>query len=157
LTKHAALLTELEPIEAALAVQRRLSRGDGLYPTPPQRAVTSLPPTLPPMNVSIARHPIIGRQRELQAIRESFRTWQLVTLHGPAGSGKTTLAEEAARQGCDDGYEGIWEVPLDQLTNGESIAAAVGRALDLQVAERVKLEDIATALAGRRVLLLLVN
>src|SRR6201986_3263496 len=89
----------------------------------PQRGVRQVPPkhTLPPSSVPrppsfgfVARRDAQGRDI-VERLREELAPgrYQLVTLSGPGGIGKTTLAAEAAR-GLPDAYRGrvVWSSAL---------------------------------------------
>jgi hypothetical protein len=55
-------------------------------------------------NLPVARWPLLGRERELDEIRDLVAgNARLVTLTGSGGSGKTRLALQAARDGCMHG------------------------------------------------------
>ena len=71
-----------------------------------QVLVPGLPVEFPPLrtvdrvlgNIPVALTSFVGRERETDAVRELLRTTRLVTLIGPAGTGKTRLVVEAATQ-----------------------------------------------------------
>ncbi|MEI5528236.1 BTAD domain-containing putative transcriptional regulator [Streptomyces brasiliscabiei] len=69
----------------------------------------------------------VGRTRELDAIRDDLRTTRLLTLTGPGGSGKTRLAEEAARS-----HPLAWLAELAPLDRPEAVPGAVVSALGLR-------------------------
>ncbi len=50
---------------------------------------------------------VIGRQGDVDAVLERLRSSRLVTLTGPGGVGKTTLATEVARRVADDAHEAV--------------------------------------------------
>ncbi|KTS81532.1 ATPase [Microbacterium testaceum] len=101
---------------------------------------------------------LIGRGDELDAIRARLTTDRLVTIVGPGGAGKTTLAVETAR-----GLAGAIVVELAPAAAGEvwtAIAGAVGRGMrvrDTTGATSTSAERVAEAVAGREVLLVLDN
>jgi predicted ATPase/DNA-binding SARP family transcriptional activator len=71
----------------------------------------------------------IGRDAELEQLREAVRSSRLVTLTGPGGTGKTRLAVEAAavlRAGYPDG---AWLVELASVTAPGAVGPAVAGAL----------------------------
>ncbi len=100
--------------------------------------------------------PLIGRRHELESIGEQLQAERLVTLIGPGGAGKTTLAFETARR-----RPGSIVVELAPAAPGEvwaAVAGAVGRSI--RVGELVSTsarERVAEALAGRTLLVVLDN
>ncbi|GIH15997.1 ATP-binding protein [Rugosimonospora africana] len=72
----------------------------------------------------IARTPLIGRGRELDAVDAALAAARLVTLAGPGGVGKTRLATQLAL-GADDGAF-IDLVPVSDAFLVESVAAVLG-------------------------------
>ncbi|WP_150955083.1 ATP-binding protein [Microbacterium testaceum] len=105
-----------------------------------------------------ALNPLVGRGDELDAIRERLTTDRLVTVLGPGGAGKTTLAVETARAVADSiVVELAPAAPGDVWT---AIAGAVGRRLRLPESSTTPLsgpERVAQAIAGRSVVIVLDN
>jgi predicted ATPase/DNA-binding CsgD family transcriptional regulator len=100
----------------------------------------------------------IGRARQLAAVSQLLAAERLVTLVGPGGCGKSRLAVEAAARVRDRFPEGVWLVELDALTDPEVIPQAVATALGIQEEPGHPLLDtLASALAARKVLLVLDN
>lgn len=71
----------------------------------------------------------VGRQQEIAQVRESLADRRLVTIQGPGGIGKSSLAIEAVRdaklpEGCDISRLAI--EPLDAGTVGSALAVAMG-------------------------------
>lgn len=101
---------------------------------------------------------LVGREVELDAIRERLTTDRLVTLIGPGGAGKTTLAVETARAVADSIV-----VELAPAAAGDvwtAIAGAVGRRIRLPESAGAPLtaaERVAEAVTGRRVVIVLDN
>ncbi|WP_282694636.1 BTAD domain-containing putative transcriptional regulator [Streptomyces sp. CC208A] len=71
----------------------------------------------------------VGREPELAALRDDLGRSRLVTLTGPGGSGKTRLAEEAARQAAGPD---AWIAELAPLDDPEALPGAVLSALRLR-------------------------
>ncbi|QXJ20401.1 tetratricopeptide repeat protein [Actinomadura graeca] len=103
----------------------------------------------------------VGREEEVRRVGKMLAEGRLVTLLGPGGAGKTRLAIEAA--GREDGE--VCFVDLAPVDRGE-VAKALLAALGLREsgmlpgsgeAPRGAEERLVTALAGRRVLLVLDN
>jgi len=101
---------------------------------------------------------LIGRGDELDAIRARLATDRLVTIIGPGGAGKTTLAVETARALAD-----AIIVELAPAAAGEvwtAIAGAVGRGVrvrDTSGPPSTSAERVAEAVAGREAVLVLDN
>lgn len=103
-----------------------------------------------------AAHRLIGRDDEFARVQGLLQqAGGCVTLVGPSGVGKTSLAQAAAAR-----WPGpvAW-VDLAALTQGSQVAGAVARTLDLQLSgsDEGAAEQLLVALQGRSLLLVLDN
>ena len=90
------------------------------------RPMPSEPPPPPvPQSLPTPRPKLIGREIELAELLAALSTAGLVTLTGPAGVGKTSLARALAQQAPG---EAVW-VDLAPLREGSAVLPAVARAL----------------------------
>jgi predicted ATPase/class 3 adenylate cyclase len=111
-------------------------------------------------NLPVPATPFLGRQKELSEVvallnREDVR---LLTLTGPGGTGKTRLALQAAAEASDHYPDGIAWVPLASLRDPALLLPAVMQALELnEEPGKPFAETLATALAGKRTMLVLDN
>ena len=111
----------------------------------PERVVQLCHPDLhndfPPLraaNAAAAEHlpaqltSFVGRQTEMEGIREALADNRLVTLTGAGGAGKTRLAIQiAAALEATDYADGVWYVDLAPLTDPDVVPVTVARALGL--------------------------
>jgi predicted ATPase/DNA-binding CsgD family transcriptional regulator len=102
---------------------------------------------------------VIGRQAEIQAVRERLLHGdrRVVALTGVAGTGKTTVALEVARSIEPLMPDGAWFVDLTVVPDADAIARAIGTALGLVDQERSALEALAAHLTTRQALIVLDN
>ncbi|HET6745474.1 MAG TPA: AAA family ATPase, partial [Candidatus Limnocylindria bacterium] len=101
---------------------------------------------------------LIGRGRELRALRDLLADQRLITLAGPPGSGKTRLAVELGRIALGTFADGAWFVPLAPIQEVALVADGVARALDLSEKPGSPMSQVvAQHLAPRRLLLIIDN
>ncbi len=126
-----------------------------VHPTPPGAQSAPLPTTIHgPLT------PLIGRQQEREEIVRLLEQpdVRLLTLIGPAGIGKTRLAQQMVDdlQGiCADGVVFISLVPV---SDSAFVLSAIAQALDVrEEAGKPRIEQIQERLANKQVLLILDN
>ena len=118
-------------------------------------------PAAPRTNVPSSVHRLIGREHELETLRDLLATTRLVSLVGPGGAGKTATAYAAAAGLVDHYPDGVWVVRLAPVTNPDHVALAaaeaVGAPLDGAAAGGPAGDRLLTYLAHRELLLVLDN
>jgi predicted ATPase/class 3 adenylate cyclase len=115
---------------------------------------------LRPNNLPTQTSVFLGREDELSSLRTLLHTpdVRLITLVGPGGTGKTRLALEAAVRDLDRYEDGLFFVPLAEARTSDDVFTAIGRELNIDLPpEGSRIDGLRTALANRRVLLLLDN
>jgi predicted ATPase/class 3 adenylate cyclase len=131
-----------------------------------QVCVDGLPSEFPPLRGSAVTGDLpdrvtsfVGREREVDAIRELLSgDARLVTLTGPAGIGKSSVAIEAARVSAPAFPDGVWFVPLADVTDREEVTAAVAHGVGLHDGpERTAAAALLPYIAERRMLIVLDN
>jgi predicted ATPase/DNA-binding SARP family transcriptional activator len=128
---------------------------------PPPRTTRDVavgPVTFPALPASPT--PLVGRQAELAALGALLGDPQvrLLTLTGPGGSGKTRLAMHVAQEYVGQFPDGVVFIPLASLRDPARLLDVVAQACDLHGRGQPSLMDtLRTALAGRRVLVVLDN
>jgi predicted ATPase/class 3 adenylate cyclase len=101
---------------------------------------------------------VIDRERERQDISKLRDGHRLVTLTGPGGTGKTTLAIEVAREAVEKFPGGIFFVDLAAIVDSTLVASTIAGALSLrEQGSRPIIETVSDYLSGRKTLLLLDN
>ncbi|HWS93873.1 MAG TPA: AAA family ATPase, partial [Mycobacterium sp.] len=73
----------------------------------------------------------VGRQAEINKLRDALASSRLVTLTGAGGVGKTRLAVQVASELAGQFSDGVWYVDLAPITHPGVVPLTVGRALDL--------------------------
>ncbi|MBC6459046.1 BTAD domain-containing putative transcriptional regulator [Actinomadura sp. HBU206391] len=132
-----------EALASYAELRRGLAEDQGLDPGPGlvalHRSLLQQDPSLTPpaagprTNLPAALGELIGRERTVAETRALLAAGRLVTLTGPGGVGKTSLALEAAAQSAGDHPDGVWIVELGALRRrssttdlAEAVAAALG-------------------------------
>ncbi len=109
-------------------------------------------------NVPVPLTPLIGRERELQAVRDLLMRpgVRLVTLTGTGGIGKTHLALILGSEVLEAFAEGVCFVSLSTIYDSELVIPAIAQALGLlNMGDRSPFEHLKTFLRNRQLLLVL--
>jgi predicted ATPase/DNA-binding SARP family transcriptional activator len=120
----------------ALEAYRRLARAldeIGLQPGPAVRELEALVlrhEVAAPTNLGARVTSVLGRDDDLALVRATLAEHRIVTLVGPGGVGKTTLAAEVARAQTARG--GAWLVELAPLQSCDEAVLAAATALGLR-------------------------
>lgn len=129
---------------------------------PDRRAASNLRDTdqRPRQNLPSIPTLFVGRQKELQIIESQLGdpSCRLLTLTGPGGIGKTRLALEVAHKNQDSFPDGVFFVPLSELSSGQQLAPAVADSLSLSFQSKGEAEvQLIHYLRNRELLLILDN
>ena len=159
---ESALPPDIQLLDLGEHRLRGVSGTERLY----QLEIAGLPSVFPPPradSVSATHLParmtsFVGRDAELADIERRLAASRLVTLTGPGGAGKTSLATECARALADRFRDGAWFVALDAISDPDVVASAIASALGLREAgDRPADEQLRDNLAHRELLLVLDN
>ena len=102
--------------------------------------------------------PLIGRETLLEQLAETIADHRLVTLIGPGGVGKTSLAMELARTVGGQFEDGVHVVELVGVVDEDATAAALATAIDVNLRKSSSIDDaIVDLLRPRHSLLVLDN
>jgi predicted ATPase/DNA-binding SARP family transcriptional activator len=151
------LSTELgvEPEPATISLFEQIRSGE--TPEPAIRASVSLPAERP-HNLPPTITPFFGRDQELSRLAECFDNpnLRLISLIGAGGFGKTRLALQSATEQLDNFRDGVFFVPLDELSTDEGGAFAIANMLGINLAgQEEPLQQLVAYLADKELLLVL--
>jgi len=125
----------------------RSAADHGPDPAPPPTALDS----------PVAPQPLVGREEEIAALVERLRgETRLLTLTGPGGIGKTTLAVGVANRLAASFADGVTFVALDPLADATLVPTAIAQAVGLRQEDPAPLPGrLAARLRDQHALLLL--
>ncbi|QFR97626.1 AAA family ATPase [Streptomyces tsukubensis] len=86
---------------------------------------TAAPWTAPQGNIPARLTSFVGRESDIDAIRDALGRSRLVTLLGPGGSGKTRLSQEAGEAVARTVPDGVWLAELAPVSDPEAVPATV--------------------------------
>src|ERR1700730_5877080 len=124
----------------------------------PPRA--SLPPMIAPAgvhNLPLAMTRMIGREEVVATLVSRLSRERLLTIVGPGGIGKTTLALAVAERMIESYEQGVWLVDLAALGDPRLAPSAVATVLGLEIHTEDPLVGLVAGLRDQRMLRLLDN
>ncbi|MEZ4771040.1 MAG: adenylate/guanylate cyclase domain-containing protein [Caldilineales bacterium] len=122
-----------------------------------------LPAEFPPLtsletfrhNLPVQLTSFVGRDRELERVKDLLAQTRLLTLLGPGGTGKTRLSLQAAADLIDQFPDGVWLVELAPVADPDRVVARVAATVNVQEQPGRPLLDSVTNHLRRKKLLLL--
>lgn len=107
--------------------------------------------------VPMASGEVIGRDDLVASLADQVLSQRFVTITGPGGIGKTTVAMAVAHHLATESELGTCFVDLAPATSGQWVAGMLASALGVQTVSDDPLHSVAAALVERRLLLVLDN
>ena len=130
----------------------RVSREDVVSTSP---RLTLAPPGMHNLPHAVTR--MIGREEVAARLVSRLSRERLVTIVGPGGIGKTTVALAVAERMISSYEHGVWLVDLAPLGDPRLVSSAVATVLGLEVRTDNPLPGLVAGLRDKRMLLLLDN
>ena len=120
---------------------------------PPPRSLDARPNNLPHQLTSF-----VGREHELEKVKELFANARLLTLTGPGGTGKTRLALRVAEELLATTPDGVFFVDLSAVTDEALVPSTIAKELSVaEVPGRTILEVLRDHLLDKEIVLVLDN
>ena len=108
--------------------------------------VQKLPPRLTRM---------VGRDDTVRALAEQLQMWRFVSIVGPGGVGKTTVAISVAHTLVDGFHDAVFFIDLAALTDPQLVPTAVASALGFMLQTQDPLVGLLTFISDNKILLVL--
>src|SRR6201995_489292 len=100
---------------------------------------------------------MIGRQSVVDEISDKLRNERFVTLLGPGGIGKTTVALAVGRAVAEEFGGNVHLVDLESLTDPRHVAGAVATSLGLALKSKEPGLELVDLVRSRKLLVILDN
>src|ERR1700758_2212736 len=110
--------------------------------------VKKLPPRLARM---------VGRDDTVRALTQQLQEWRFVSIVGPGGVGKTTVAISVAHALIDGFHGAVFFIDLAALTDAKLVPTAVASALGFAVQTQDPVVSLLAFIGDRKILLVLDN
>jgi DNA-binding winged helix-turn-helix (wHTH) protein len=123
----------------------------------PRIAIPPIVTTRGTHNLPVALTRMIGREVAIGGLVSRLSQGRLVTVVGPGGIGKTTLALAVADAMASAHEHGVWLVELAPLGEPQLVPSAVAAVLGLEIHGEDPLRGLVASLRDKRMLLVLDN
>jgi predicted ATPase/DNA-binding SARP family transcriptional activator len=149
----------LAPSAEVRDLEQAILRQDPGLDAPPRPAPPQPTPVPAPVRVNLPARltSFVGRDTDLAEVRGLLTGSRLVTLTGPGGAGKTSLAVAAATGLAEECPDGVWLVRLAGVTEPGRVAAAVADTVGVPDSPAPVEDRLTRYLRDRAVLVLLDN
>jgi predicted ATPase/DNA-binding SARP family transcriptional activator len=150
----------VEPSPVALALRRQVEELPVEVPSIPEQRPAPRSRPASRGRLPSPRNRLIGRDADLDAVASLLGLNRVVTITGPGGAGKSTLALAAARRVQNDDTRDDSEVVLTELapvSDDSAVTRAVAEAAGVQGEGALETTTLAATLGPRDVLLVLDN
>jgi predicted ATPase/DNA-binding winged helix-turn-helix (wHTH) protein len=114
-------------------------------------------PFAPLYSLPLAPSRMVGRDEDVRLLCEKVRTQRLVTVAGPGGIGKTTVALAVGHALLSIFDGAVCFVDLSRISDPSLVAGTVAAAFGLPVSPSSPIPSLVSLLRGRRTLLILDN
>ena len=125
--------------------------------SPPSRSplLSSEPSPVPNHKLPARLARMIGREDTVEALSMLLASRRFVSVVGPGGMGKTTVAVSVAHALLDEFGDAAYFIDLGAVTDAALVPSAVAAVLAVSVQAQDPLPNLLAFLAGRRILLVL--
>lgn len=109
-----------------------------------------------PNNLPVQLTALLGRERDLDDLKNLALKNRLVTITGSGGIGKTRVALQLGAELIDRFADGVWFADLSSIGDPELVGSAVGRALGIEQGQG-RLDELIPRRLQRKKLLLIID
>ncbi len=141
----------LDPSKELRDLEQAILRQDARLGAPARE----LPSTL--TNLPVRLTSFVGRERQLTQLGELLVAHRLMTLTGPGGAGKTSLALQAAAAVAEAYPDGVWLVRLAGVGDPETVPEIVAESIGAQRPAGGVTESLVAFLRDRSAMVVLDN
>jgi predicted ATPase/DNA-binding SARP family transcriptional activator len=144
----------LDPQPETLALYKRIRKGE----IKPVQVIEGGEITPSKHNLPSQLSSFIGRQKEQTEIMNLISNNRLVTLTGPGGIGKTSLALQVGYKLLNEYPNGVWFIALDSLADPDLVSQTVAAVFDIrESSDRSIVEILINKLSQKTALLIFDN